>query len=316
MPRAPRHFLPGATYHVILRGNNGQPIFSTNEDRCRFCLLLQQGVEQFGHRIIAFCFMTNHVHLAVRVDEVPLSQIFHNLTFRYTQFFNRKHGRYGHLFQGRYKSILVDSERYLQALIRYIHLNPVQASLVDYPQEYRWSSHRAYLMETQHTWLSTELGLECFSGSRVSPAKMLHNFVMAGIGAKEIVNFDRGVTNGILGDDEFVERLIERKAPERLESDLPTLLYVVSQYYSVETAMLQTPKQDTKTARLRAITALLARKTTGVTLSDVARFFRQDRSSVSKACSRLEAKMLTSPSLRKEVESLIHDMNNLSTCHA
>lgn len=77
-----RHSFPGATFHVMLRGNNGQSIFSSDAERCRFCLLMQEGVERYGHRILAFCFMTNHVHLAIQLKEVSLSKICQNLAFR------------------------------------------------------------------------------------------------------------------------------------------------------------------------------------------------------------------------------------------
>ena len=131
MARRPRFHFPGATYHVMLRGNNGKAIFTSDEERCRFCFLIQEGVERFGHQIYAFCFMTNHIHLALKVNDVPLSKIIQNLSFRYTRFFNWRHNVIGHLFQGRFKSVLVDGSRYLKHLIRYIHLNPVRANMVD-----------------------------------------------------------------------------------------------------------------------------------------------------------------------------------------
>src|SRR3990172_12163731 len=144
MARRARHSSNGATYHVMLRGNNGQQIFSSNRERCQFCLLMQEGVERYGHQILAFCFMSNHVHLAVRIKDVSLSKICQNLAFRYTRFYNWQHKTIGHLFQGRFKSVLVGSNRYLKELIRYIHLNPVRARLVENPLDYQWSSHQAY----------------------------------------------------------------------------------------------------------------------------------------------------------------------------
>lgn len=129
----------------MLRGNDGQPIFFSEADKSRMCLLLQQGVERFGHSIEAFCFMSNHIHLAVRVSENSISRIIHHLAFRFTRYINRHYKRVGHLFQGRFKSVLVDDDDYLKELIRYIHLNPVRAGGVADPQYYVWSSHRAYM---------------------------------------------------------------------------------------------------------------------------------------------------------------------------
>ncbi|HDZ62059.1 MAG TPA: transposase, partial [Nitrospirae bacterium] len=124
MARKSRLHYIGAVYHVMVRGNGGQDIFADDEYRCRFHLLLQEGVEKFGHRIHAFCLMGNHVHLAVQVGEKPLSRIMQHLCFRYTQWVNSRQKRVGHLFQGRYKAIVVDADAYLVELVRYIHLNP------------------------------------------------------------------------------------------------------------------------------------------------------------------------------------------------
>jgi putative transposase len=110
MARKQRVYCPGAFYHVILRGNSGQTIFFDDKDRTRFYLLLQEGVERFGHRIHAFCLMTNHIHLAIQIADISLSRILQNLCFRYTRWVNWRQGRTGHLFQGRYKAVLIDAD--------------------------------------------------------------------------------------------------------------------------------------------------------------------------------------------------------------
>ena len=138
MPRKPRIHFPGALYHVILRGNAGEPVFFDDADRYRFYLLLQEGIERFGYRVHAFCCMTNHIHMALQVGSVSLSRIMQNLALRYTSGINRKYRRTGHLFQGRYKAILLDADSYLLELVRYIHLNPVRARLVKHPDNYSW----------------------------------------------------------------------------------------------------------------------------------------------------------------------------------
>ena len=123
MARKPRIHYPGAFYHVILRGNDGQDIFYTKIDRSRFCELLQEGIERYEHRIHGFCLMSNHLHLIVQAGDIPLSRILQNVSFRYTRYINKKKKRIGHLFQGRYKAILIDADSYLLELVRYIHLN-------------------------------------------------------------------------------------------------------------------------------------------------------------------------------------------------
>jgi len=138
MPRKPRIHYPGALYHVMLRGNGGADVFLEDGDRYRFYLLLQEGVERFGFRIHAFCLMDYHIHLALQVGEISLSRIMQNLSFRYTQWINWRTKRKGHLFQGRYKAILIEEDEYLLQLVAYLHLNPVRAGMIDNPIDYRW----------------------------------------------------------------------------------------------------------------------------------------------------------------------------------
>ncbi len=130
--------------------------FVSDADRCQFLLLLQEGIARFGHRIHAFCLMTNHVHLAIQVDTIPLSKIMQNLSFRYTRWFNRREQRIGHLFQGRYRAVLVERDSYLLELVRYIHLNPLRAGMVQDVVDYAWSGHRAYAGLDLLPWLTED----------------------------------------------------------------------------------------------------------------------------------------------------------------
>ncbi len=117
MARKPRLHVAGGLYHVMLRGNGGQAIFFADADRYHLYLLLQEGIERYGHRVHGFCCMSNHIHLAVQVADIPLAKIMQNLSFRYTRWINQRKKRVGHLFQGRYKAILVDAEGYLLQLV-------------------------------------------------------------------------------------------------------------------------------------------------------------------------------------------------------
>jgi putative transposase len=179
--RARIHY-PGAVYHVMLRGNGGQDIFVDKSDRIRFYEQLGEGVKRFDVRIPALCLMSNHVHLVVQVAEIPLSRLVQNVSFRYTRYRNAKEHRTGHLFQGRYKAIVIDAETYLLELIRYIHLNPVRAGIVADPADYRWSSHRAYLGKEVLPWLSTDWILSRYSPRKQSARRQYRNFIAEGIG--------------------------------------------------------------------------------------------------------------------------------------
>jgi len=142
MPRKPRFNLIGIPQHVIQRGNNREPCFYSEEDYRRYLDDLKKSAEKFDCRIHAYVLMTNHVHLLVTpMVDFGVSQMMQALGRRYVYYVNRTYKRTGTLWEGRYKSSLVDSEQYLLTCMRYIELNPVRASMVDHPGEYKWSSY-------------------------------------------------------------------------------------------------------------------------------------------------------------------------------
>jgi len=144
MPRKPRFNLPGVPQHVIQRGNNRQACFFTEADYLYYLDALRAALDKFGGRVHAYVLMTNHVHLLITPDrEHALSEIMQSIGRRYVRYVNKKYGRAGTLWEGRFKASLVQSERYLLACYRYIELNPVRAGMVEHPGEYRWSSYSA-----------------------------------------------------------------------------------------------------------------------------------------------------------------------------
>src|SRR5262245_17116000 len=145
MARRPRVLVPGLLYHVIARGNQRQQTFLTDLDYRAYLGRLAAYRKRYAVCLFAYCLMPNHVHLLVQTSEPPLDKLMQGLQQSYTQWFNRVHDKVGHLFQGRYKAIVCDRDEYLVTLIRYIHLNPVRARLVERPDVYPYSGHRAYL---------------------------------------------------------------------------------------------------------------------------------------------------------------------------
>ena len=162
MARKPRIHIPGSTYHCMLRGNNGNNIYQNENDFSKLSLLIHEGTERYDHRILGFCFMSNHIHLVIQVAKTPLSKIIQNFTFRYTRYINKKYEKIGHLFQGRFKSILVNDTQYLLELIRYVHLNPVKAGITKIPEKYFWSSHCMYAGDDTFQWISSSSVLKRF----------------------------------------------------------------------------------------------------------------------------------------------------------
>ncbi len=144
-------------YHVIARGNNKESIFFNDNDRLQFYEMLKDITFDYQCKIHVFCLMCNHFHLVIEIGHIPLSRIMQRLLSRYSCYINKKYDRVGHLFQGRYKSIIIQSEKYLLELCFYIHMNPVKTKIVTSADDFRWSSHLAYLKPSKLTWITTEL---------------------------------------------------------------------------------------------------------------------------------------------------------------
>jgi putative transposase len=306
MARKPRIHLPGGLYHVILRGNGGQPVFLTDDDRYRFYLLLQEGTCRFGYRVQAFCLMTNHVHLALQVGDIPLSHGMQNLSFRYTRWINWREKKTGHLFQGRYKAVLVDGDSYLLELVRYLHLNPVRAGMVNEPLEYRWSGHRAYLGKELLPWLTTEWVLGRFGKSVAKARAGYSSFVMDGLCEEHRPEFHgKGeIDSRLLGDDNFMEKCLSDSGGAPLRLTVPEIAAIVCRTYTIDEAVLKTQSQSRITSEARAVTGWLARELGCATLSDVARFVNRDVGSISSAVRRLTDRMREVPELADRVRSL------------
>lgn len=166
MPRKPRVHVPGGIYHVILRGNHQEALFHRRSDRSYLNVLVGDVAARFHLQILAYCWMTNHLHLAVRVGETPLGKPMQRLAMRYSRHQHLRADQIGHLFERRHKALLVDRDAYLLTLVRYIHLNPVDAGLVASPTAYPWSSHRDYLGRPTVPWLEASLVLKMFGPSR------------------------------------------------------------------------------------------------------------------------------------------------------
>jgi REP element-mobilizing transposase RayT len=206
MARPLRIEFPGAHYHVTARGNRRQAIYEDDADRRLFLDVLGDVFEAFDWRCHAYCLMTNHYHLVVETPAGNLSRGMRQLNGVYTQKTNRRHRRSGHLFQGRYKAILVDADGYLLELARYVVLNPVRAGMVGDPGAWPWSSYRAMTgAAAAPTWLAADGLLARFASDRADAARRYQGFVAEGVGGPSIwAEFNRQV---FLGDDRFVVRM-------------------------------------------------------------------------------------------------------------
>ena len=207
MARKKRIVYPGHCCHVMIRGVGGRRIFDDDQDRIRFCLLLQYASETCEFSIHGFCLMDNHVHLLLQPHTEDLASGMHRLGFRYAQHFNKKFMRQGYLFQGRYKATVVQHGVYLSRLIRYIHRNPVRANLVGNLYSYPWSSHPAYVGDSQFTWLRTDLVLPLFGADPHVALEMFQKYVCSGDEeAKiELEEIRKSTKMGAYGSELFLE---------------------------------------------------------------------------------------------------------------
>ncbi|WP_299074179.1 transposase [uncultured Paraglaciecola sp.] len=204
MSRPLRLEFAGALYHVTSRGNDKKKIYFQDTDFKLFLKILNDACEQFNWIIHAYCLMTNHYHLLVETPDANLCKGMRQLNGVFTQSMNRKHQRVGHLFQGRYKAILVDKNAFLLELCRYIVLNPVRANLVNFPHEWQWSSwHCTIGSQASPPWLATDFLLKLFSEDRKQAINQYTHFVAKGGKATIWNKLQHQV---FLGDDAFIEK--------------------------------------------------------------------------------------------------------------
>jgi putative transposase len=282
MARKPRIQFEGAFYHVIVRGNQKQDIFLEDDDCKQYMERLQKYRKKCNFVLYAYVLMSNHVHLLIETPADPISRIMQLINFTYTQYFNKKYWKTGHLFQGRYKSYLCDKDKYLLCLIRYIHNNPVRAGMVSSPIEYEWSSHRDYL-EKRKSLIEADRVLRLFSER-------------PGIALKKYEQFMNGEHQGgtfqpysvyqqqIVGDESFIEEIERRtnhleKRIKRIA--LKELIIAVEQETGIGFETMTFRSRDVNHRAARATLVALAREA-GYRITELQGVLKRDLSVLSR----------------------------------
>lgn len=230
MARSLRIVYPGAYYHVMSRGNEQKEIFKNQRDREKFLEYLASASDRYGAVIQAYCLMSNHYHLLLETPEGNLPQIMRHINGTYTTYFNLKRKRSGHLFQGRYKAILVEADSYAAELSRYIHLNPIRVGLVEKPEDYPWSSYRSYIGQSPAAeWLKTEFIPSYFGQPRTQAGIRYRKFVEELQGRGYDSPLRKAIGTAVLGSADFVGKARADHLEHREhEKDAPALRQLLS----------------------------------------------------------------------------------------
>jgi len=323
MPRQARLDALGTLHHVMIRGIEGTDIFCDDEDRGDFTSRISALVERTGTRIVAWAFMTNHVHLLLFSGRSGLSSFMRSLLTGYAIRFNRRHQRTGHLFQNRYKSIICEEDVYLLQLIRYIHLNPLRAKIVKTIEEldrYRWCGHRVLVGKEKNDWLDTEYVLRQFGRDKGKAIVAYRKFLQEGIqeghrpdlvggglirslggwsqvlslkGKSEKIEYD----SRILGGGDFVRKILT-DADKKLERQLQyrrrketvdDVIERICKKHGIKEAELREGGKRREVTKVRREIAYYLGREMGVTMAEIARNVGVGTSAVVMALKQKEA---------------------------
>ncbi len=312
----------GAFYHVTSRGNERKEIFGGPKDYERFKHYLREAQDKYDFVLHGYVLMTNHYHLILETNKPNLHQIMHYLNGSYTTYFNRLNGRSGHLFQGRYKGIVIDVDNYLLELSRYLHLNPVRGGMVKRPEEYAYSSYRSFigLGRKREGIVSRDRIWGMISGDERRAAQKYRRYVEEGM-KKESRNPLKTLYGGaILGSKDFVKELLEKgevKNPEskdiscrrqlKATKGIEDLILDVSSYFNVQPSKVLEEK-----GAIRDIAIYFGKKYTGLTNREIGeRFGGLSYSGVTRVSQRFQGKMAKNTTLRRQVEQIDDRISNV-----
>jgi REP element-mobilizing transposase RayT len=314
------------------RGNSGEDIFITDTDRRKFVGALIDSCETFCVKLIAYVMMANHFHLLIQVSDANLSEFMRHFLVTYTVGFNRRHRRSGHVFQGRFKSLLVEADEYLLPLSRYIHINPIRhhrfkhahvRSKINYLKTYSWSTYPGYCYlrnrepHIDYGWLlNTYFGEDSTQGRR-----RFQSYVQQAIYGKMKNPFDQVVHQSILGTQSFVES-IKKRLPRKGQREIPSLnklQHDISARQIIEevaqTAQVQAEDLlDRKTGfkELRQIAMELSYRYSNAKQAEIGAIFGVDYSTVSQSRARLKAKLKSNRKLNRRFEQIKERVINMS----
>jgi len=294
----------------MARGNEARAIFSDEQDREKFLSCMEATIARHGIIVHSWCLMGNHYHLLVETSQANNTRAIQYLNSGYTAYYNARHHRIGHLFQGRYKAILVEKDSYLHELSRYIHMNPVRAHIVEKPEEYDWTSYRGFIGKGKpDNILTTGTILGMFSENKSEARELYRKFVEESP-KNDKKRMGKLIQGGlVLGGDTFTDWVRKTFLSDRaVDRDQPQLNLMKKRPGIAEIEQWVKPKvKDTKQQRKIAI--YLSRKYTGNTLIEIADYFGGMKdSAVCQICRRLDKVR----KIDKETDRLLQSLEKLS----
>jgi len=322
MPRQARLDVFGALHHIMIRGINKSDIFKDDQDKTLFVERLGQNVIDGKCSVYAWVLMDNHVHLLFKSGQQGISAVMRKFLTWYAQYFDRRHGRTGHLFENRYKSILCEEDNYLLALVRYIHLNPIRAEIVTTLKEldhYPWSGHSALMGNAKHDWMDTGYLLSQFGARKKAARNAYHRFVGEGMAMGKIPEFTGGglirsrggwsqvvsarrsgqreeSDERILGSGDFVNAIL-KEAEEKTRRQLKlqrtdkTLSKIIEEECKKGRTSANELKGGSRRRKVSTVRARIAKRgveESGLSMAEIARHVGVTTSSIAKAIARLE----------------------------
>jgi len=318
MARPLRIEFEGAFYHVTARGNERRRIYYGQADYEKFKTYLQEAQEKYGYLLHCYVLMGNHYHLVIETPMGNLSSVMHYINGSYTNHINIKKRRSGHLFQGRYKAILIDRDSYLLELSRYIHLNPVRAKLVERPEDYPYSSYSAYISKEKDGIVYRDFILGMVSKTKKDAIYNYKNFVDRAIGV-ELENPLKDVYAGmILGGTRFIKEALNKIREEDLDKEdishrralkgayrLEEILDSICVYFGISVDELL----GNKNKGYRDTAIYLLKKHTGITNRRAGELLGNiSYSAVAKAYWRFSEKLKKDKALRKKVAGIMSNV--------
>lgn len=307
-----------AFYHITGRGNERKKIFLSNKDYDRFKEYLTEAQERYGFILHAYVLMGNHYHLLGETPHANLSAIMHFISGSYTTYFNRKRNRSGHLFQGRYKSILIDRDSYLLELSRYIHLNPVKAHMVEKPDDYPYSSYGAYISPRKEDIVTRDLIWTMISRDRNRAPTLYQTFVEEGLTEGQKDPFQDVYAGMILGKKSFIKEVLSHLDLDNLQREDTSARRSLKTPVSMEeiadtiSRTLNVPREQItdKKGMHRNLALYFIRRSTGFTNRELGQFFgNMTYSAVTKACQRFEEALKSDKNLRDTIGRIERQMS-------